>query len=345
MSTDSTPPFPALTTAQRWHLDVYGYVVVEDVLDPEQLARTLAALHSLKAEFAARPDPWQAIIRNCSIFGQNHLGDHLHFHNLIEARPEFLEYVAHPRIRGMVEEVVGAGVRVVEVQAAINSRDPEDDYDGPGRYTWHRARPESQSFTVNGLYHCTFVKAITNLTDLGQEDGGTVVIAGSHKATCAEEAIIQAVRQDPSLIHQVVAPAGSTLIFCETLLHATGDLRSDKERAIIITGYQPWDRMSNTGRPFSSDFAERVPKQYHRLIFGSDLNARLRRRTLDMEVGSGDPGEYYDGFSLTSTDPESYESNEITRSRLGRQPMGAVVYPMQLASMPCGRELVLVPCH
>lgn len=45
---------------------------------------------------------------------------------------------------------------------------------------------------------------------LGPDDGGTCVIAGCHKATCAEESIIQAAREDPSLIHQVVAPAGST---------------------------------------------------------------------------------------------------------------------------------------
>ena len=55
-----------------------------------------------------------------------------------------------------------------------------------------------------------------------------------------------------------------------------------------------------------------MPEEFERLIFGSDLNPRLRRRSLDMPVGSADPGDYLDGFSLTSADPDSYESNHLT---------------------------------
>lgn len=151
---------------------------------------------------------------------------------------------------------------------------------------------------------------------LGPDDGGTCIIAGCHKATCAEESIIQAAREDSSLIHQVVAPAGSTLIFCETLLHASGDIRSDKERTIIISGYNPWNQRTGTAHEFSAGFKEQVPEEFERLIFGSDLNPRLRRRSLDMPVGSADPGDYLDGFSLTSADPDSYESNHLTKSLL-----------------------------
>ena len=215
---------------------------------------------------------------------------------------------------------MGNGVRVVETQAAVNSRDPADKEAGSGRYVWHRSRPESISYTSNGLYHCTFVKAISNLTDLGPDDGGTVVIAGSHKATCAEEAIIQAVRDDPSQIHQVVAPAGSTLIMCETLLHASGDIRSARERTVIITGYEPWQRRINTGRTFSPEFREQVPEENHALVFGSDLCPRLRRRHLHMEVASGDPGDFIDGFSLDTGDPIGLKTAHLTRSRLGAEP-------------------------
>ena len=70
-----------------------------------------------------------------------------------------------------------------ETQAAINSPTQGEKYDGPGRYQWHRARPEIQKLTFKGLYHCQFVKAITNLTDLGSDDAGTCMIAGCHKAT------------------------------------------------------------------------------------------------------------------------------------------------------------------
>ena len=104
---------------------------------------------------------------------------------------------------------------------------------------------------VNHNVTANSIKAITNLTDIGEEDGGTAVVAGSHKSMCEEESMIKAVKNDPSLIHNVVAPAGSTLIFCETLLHATAPITSDNERMIMITGYQPWNHRTNTVRELS----------------------------------------------------------------------------------------------
>ena len=300
-------PFPALSAAQRWHVELYGYVVVENVFGADEVGLMLDAMQKLKRDFYARDDPWRKErIRNCMMYGvDSHVGIHHHFDNLLEADSIFLEYATHPRLVGMAEEVVGNAVRISETQAAINFRGPSDDYDGPGRYGWHHNRPEIRAYTFNGLYHCEFVKTITNLTDLGPDDGGTCVIAGSHKATCREEGIVKAAREDPSLIHQVIAPAGSTLLFCETLLHSTGDIRSDRERTIIITGYQPHNRRYQG--EFISGFEEQVPKHLKNLVFGSYASATLRRRTLDMRVGSGDPGKYTDGWSLNSADPDSMD--------------------------------------
>ena len=298
-------PFPALTAAQRWHIELYGYVVIENMFNADEVALMLDAMQKLKRDFYAKDDPWsKERVRNCMMYGSDsHVGIHHHFDNLLEADPIFLEYATHPRIVGMAEEVVGNAVRISETQAANNLRKPGDDYDGPGRYGWHRARPEVRAYTFNGLYHCDFVKSITNLTELGPDDGGTCVIAGCHKATCREEGIVQAAREDPSLIHQVIAPAGSTLLFCETLLHSTGDIRSDRERTIIITGYQPHNRRYQG--EFLPGFEKQVPKHLKNLVFGSFASATLRRRTLDMPVGSADPGGFIDGWSLNSTDPNS----------------------------------------
>lgn len=88
--------------------------------------------------------------------------------------------------------------------------------------------------TKQGLFHCSFVKTLTNLTELGPDDGGTVVVAGSHKLDLPVEEMVACAYADPSLIHLVVAPAGSTLLFAETLVHATGRIRSERERAIIV---------------------------------------------------------------------------------------------------------------
>ena len=46
-------PFPALTPAQRYHLDVYGYVVVENALSEGETSRLLEAMQRLKHDLLA----------------------------------------------------------------------------------------------------------------------------------------------------------------------------------------------------------------------------------------------------------------------------------------------------
>lgn len=72
------------------------------------------------------------------------------------------------------------------------------------------------------------------------------VIAGSHKLDIPTEELVEIARQDPTMVHQVQAPAGSTLLFGETLVHATGLIQSDTERTILTSAYGPtmfpyWD--------------------------------------------------------------------------------------------------------
>ncbi len=51
--------------------------------------------------------------------------------------------------------------------------------------------------------------------------------------------MIDAAARDPSLVHTVVAPAGATLFFYESLLHTSGINRSGKDRPLVIGGYTP----------------------------------------------------------------------------------------------------------
>ena len=310
------PQFPALTPAQRYHLEVNGYVVVEGLLDQDEIGRYHEALQRLKDEFFAKDDPWNANIRNSTIFGrlQAWAGPKVQFDNYLETDPLFLDYVAHPRIVGVAQEVIGNQVRLSETQAIINSRNPNADSDsGRSGRQWHHIRPGYWSYTENGLFHCSIVKALTNLTDLGPDDGGTTVIAGSHKLDCAEEDIVAASREDPSLVHQVIAPAGSTLFFCETLLHSSGAIRSDRERVVIIAGYQPAN-VKSQGVRGEQKFLDTVPEALRTLIGGTSGSPRPRRRILGTAVGAGRLEENYDGWSVDPRDPDRVDPNTTPRT-------------------------------
>jgi len=279
-------PFPALTPAQRYHLDVYGYVVVENTLTENEVGTLREALQKLKRDMIATGDPTTAVVRNAraSLYKPHHI----HFSHVLESDPAVFDYLTHPRLVGMAEELVGGSVRIEESEAIINSRDPNADPNAPISYGFHTGtRPQYGTYTENGLYHCNFVKTLTNLTDLGPDDGGTVVIAGSHKIQCDEQEIIPCAYADPSLIHQVVAPAGSTLLFGEALIHATGRIRSDRERVIMIGGYTPPMFQAWHGQEPSADFIAQTPEAYQPLVSGSDRWHWQRRfRTLAMQAES-----------------------------------------------------------
>ncbi|MEZ4866216.1 MAG: phytanoyl-CoA dioxygenase family protein [Caldilineaceae bacterium] len=280
-------PFPALTSAQRYHLDVNGYVVVENTLTTAEVTRLREALQQLKRDLIATGDPEHAVVRGCRF--SHYEPHHVHFAHILEADPAILDYLTHPRLVAMAEELVGGAVRLEESEAIINSRAPSYDPNAPVRYGFHTGtRAEFGTYTENGLFHCNFVKTLTNLTDLGPDDGGTVVIAGSHKIRAPQQQVIACAYEDPSLIHQVIAPAGSTLLFAESLIHATGQLRSDQERVIIIGGYTPPMFRAWPGQEPSQAFIDSLPEVYKPLIGATDSwHWQQRYRTLEMAVGAG----------------------------------------------------------
>ena len=55
--------------------------------------------------------------------------------------------------------------------------------DSKDQHAFHRGIYGGFSHTGKGLYHFTFVKVLTNLTDLGPDDGGTTVIYAARQIT------------------------------------------------------------------------------------------------------------------------------------------------------------------
>ena len=277
MSSQPVPfkrPFPALTPAQRYHFDAMGYVVVPNTIDHDRCDRINEAMHRLRADlWKVNPEGGTKHTVEGAFFVVNQ-PHHVFMNNMYDYDDQILSYSCDPKMVGMAEEVMGCEARILEFNCHLNSKVPGSDFSKPARYGFHHGVDALfGSHVQNGLYHCNFVKSLSNLTDLGPDDGGTVVVAGSHKFLDVEAAIAAAY-EDTSLIHQVVAPKGSTLLFAETLIHGTGQIRSDKERAIIITGYGPrmyprWDGAEQSREyAYPERFAKRVPESLKTLYFG-----------------------------------------------------------------------------
>jgi hypothetical protein len=72
------------------------------------------------------------------------------------------------------------------------------------------------------------------VTDIGPDDGGTLVLEGSHKL---EGAGISDLRQCP--VAQIEAPRGSVVYFPETLMHTAVPILSETRRYVMFYAYVP----------------------------------------------------------------------------------------------------------
>jgi hypothetical protein len=256
-----------LTPAQRLQFDVYGYVLLEDVLSRDEVARMKDALYRLKAE----PNPAAH-----HVYTHRHGEHHVLFGHLVEYDPALLKYAAHPKLVPLVEEVVGGSVRLEESEAIINRRDPNADLSAwTGRHVvpigFHTGtRHGWGTYMENHHFHCLFVKTLAYLTDVGPDDGGTAVIPGSHRLTWPERQVIEAALSDERLIYQVQARAGSVLLFPESLVHSTTAIRSDNERVILVCGYTPPMMQAWPGNEISPEFVASLPEAIRPLISGSE---------------------------------------------------------------------------
>lgn len=254
-----------LTPAQRLHLDVYGYVLLENALTPDEVARMKAALYRLRDE----PD-----LKRLGVY-VNRNDPHLwHVGNLPEYDAALLEYAAHPRLLPLVEELVGGTVRLEETEAIINRRNPDADAEALRRRKslptgFHTGTQHGWgTYTQSHRFHCLFVKTLAYLTEVGPDDGGTAVIPGSHKLDWPEREMIEAALADEKLIHQVVAPAGSVLLFAESLVHSTTEIRSDNERVILVSGYVPPMMRPWPGNELRPEFVAAQPEAVRALLTG-----------------------------------------------------------------------------
>ena len=256
-------PFPALTPAQRLHIEIYGYVVIENLLGPSEISTITDALYGIEDDFRRTGE-----LPGPSCFNTSTSEDFFRIDNLPHLASCFFEYVTHPRIVGMAQEIVGGNVRLQQSDAHI--RRPLGEI--PETYGFHRTMGPTYHHIEKGLYHFTFIKALTNLTDLGPDDGGTTVIAGTHKIPdeVPKDAIIAAAYEDPSMIHQVKAPAGSTLLFFESLMHAAGIIRSGRERPLILSGYLPVMFQAWNHYDPDPDFLTTLSAEHRALLSGED---------------------------------------------------------------------------
>jgi hypothetical protein len=179
------------------------------------------------------------------------------------------ELLDHPAIVPVLSEILGGGPSpedhhnfrcegsfVTRRQAGWAPKGTERPHGGPGLGAIH--------YGTNGRgIYSGLTRVVWELNPVERGDGGTLFLSGTHKASFPFPAGI--LEPDNPYMETYSCPAGSVIIFTESLLHAATTWKNPSvERFAIFTAY-------NT-----------IPSQYHRLNLPHEVIAAMpsRRQSL-----------------------------------------------------------------
>lgn len=169
---------------------------------------------------------------------------------LINHEQSFAPHLVEPRLIELLENMLGHNIRVSFTSAIINEP-------GNARGSWHADWPFNQN--NGGHVPVPYPDAVMHVTTLwmlspfDSENGGTLVVPGSHRSSTnptAADCDVSREEPFPGEMH-VSAPAGSVLIMDSRLWHSTAPNNSDKSRVALAVRYAPWWLNTEVLRPGS----------------------------------------------------------------------------------------------
>lgn len=208
-------PLPrAFVDAVQRIFDVQGYLLLPDVLSPEEVAAANASLDRLD------------------------LPDRGDLRPIVDKDALFLNHLDHPRILPYVLSLIGGNLAVMG--SCVTVIPP-----GAGPMVWHEDGPRPWSYPLVGDRRALLMARVgLFLEDLtGPECGNLVVVPGSHQVPFHRSGRPSAIDHMPGATALEVK-AGTAVIFHNALWHRTAPNHMDHSRRVLYYGYSPcWHRV------------------------------------------------------------------------------------------------------
>ena len=260
-------PMTTVTPLDDYNFDLRGYLVLRGVLSPTQLVELNAAFD----RFPEMPTgEWLGNAQRRDYNAQTGF----ELHNCLDCDdPTFDQLIDHPGWIHHVRHYAGEegtyvqGVTIDECLASVR-------YSGghhPVHSGGHDASVRTQYRYENGSFRCGQVNILMALTDIGDGDGATMVIPGSHKSNLAHPLAGDYARGDRMDMlpgaEPVYLAAGDAILFVDSIMHG-GSSRTTTtgERRVVILRYGPSWAKSRFGFHYSEALLARLTPSRRRIL-------------------------------------------------------------------------------
>ncbi|MCG5220482.1 phytanoyl-CoA dioxygenase family protein [Streptosporangium soli] len=246
--------------------DLNGYLILKDAVDEDLLRR-------LNAEFDAFPRD----LGRGDWYRGGQRRDYtpetgFELHQAVTAGRPFEELIDHPAWFDLVRHFAGEegsylpGVYIDETIASIR----ESGGHHPVHSGGYRGALRGSYGVSHGAFRCGQVNIILALTDIGEGDGATMVVPGSHKSNFPHPLNGDYARGDrmdalPGAVPVHLA-AGDALLFVDGLMHGGSTRTNSGERRVVIYRYGPIWAASRYGYAYDETWLGALTERRRRVL-------------------------------------------------------------------------------
>jgi len=247
IETNNTPvEYPTeMSESERYLFDLNGFVIVRNVLTPEEIAAAHAAIDAHMDEAVPRSDPTlRNAIEGSPMYGSGpprlDLGGIFEWSE-IESRV-FKSILAHPRLIPLFHGLLGKGYRLDHIPFVLMNNQGGEGFQlhggtvdcSSGEYNSNLAYTCHQGSIRSNLLGCNVM-----LVDHNPGDGGFCVVPGSHKSNFKMPQGMVDGLSHAEYIVQPATKAGDVVLFSEGTVHGAMGWTSDTQRRCALYRFAP----------------------------------------------------------------------------------------------------------
>ena len=265
---------------EKYLFDINGYLVVEQVLTPDEVALCNSAIDHHADQINERTGELSLSGDSKTLKGSSGRGDMGGM--LTWEKPfcdPFHDILVHPRIVPYLNTILGQGFRMDHNPSLITMEE------GGEGHTFHGSAgpgfdPNCYYIYKNGEIHCGLTVVAWQFSDTNPGDGGLCLIPGSHKGNFACPPAMKKYEQYQEFIKQVTCKAGDAVIFTEALTHGTLPWKAKHQRRSLLYRYTAGNLAYVSGyETWATRFADLTEDQ--RVVLEPPYNPHLNRPRLD----------------------------------------------------------------